>query len=213
MRKMMVLFCFVALGMVLSGCSTFESMRGLKQVKAKFKPEKRKMLIIPFSDPAYSYFQSAEGTELSRDLGEYIQREKITEVMYDTYFPRGTTEAARKKLDEGNEIEAWKVLAKEMGFDLVVVGQIETYKAGSSPGMNVASGLVEIQVQIYDMTKDGARVWQLGSTSATYPDGWEYADLPSGDIPPKQLRIRLLNRAAETIGRCFHDHLEPISGG
>ena len=211
MRKMIILFSCVALSAAIVGCQTAYRMEGLQKVKAKFKPEKRKMLIVPFKDPAYTYFESVEGTELARDLGDYMQRWKVTEVVYDSFFPRGMDALAKTKLAEGDEVEAWKALAKEMNCELVVIGQIEEFVAGGEQSVNVVKGFAMVQVQVLDMKRDAVTVWRLPSTPVNYPEGWEYADLPTGDIAPKTLKTRLLNKAAEAIGQCFHDHLEPIS--
>ena len=210
MRKFTILFLLAAFPIMGMGCQACYRTQGMKMVDAQYKPSKRKMLVIPFSDPVFSYFESKEGSELAQDVGDYVRRQRITDVMYETFFPASMKTLYKEKSAESPEIQAWMALAKEMDCELIVVGQIEDYMAGGEKNVNIVSGTVTFQVQVYDVKQPEANVWRLPSTTVTFPEGWEYADLPRNDMPPVKLRHMLLNKAAEKIGQCFHDHLEKL---
>ncbi|HUW31716.1 MAG TPA: hypothetical protein VM223_08905, partial [Planctomycetota bacterium] len=129
MRKFTILFLLAAFPIMGMGCQACHRMTGMKMVDAQYKPNKRKMLIMPFSDPVFGCFESREGSELSRDLGDYIRWQRITDVMYDTFFPASMQKLYEEKREEGNEIQALMALAKEMDCELIVTGQIHDYQA------------------------------------------------------------------------------------
>ncbi|HUU70167.1 MAG TPA: hypothetical protein VM186_11620 [Planctomycetota bacterium] len=210
MRKFTILFLLAAFPIMGMGCQACHRMTGMKMVDAQYKPNKRKMLIMPFSDPVFGCFESREGSELSRDLGDYIRWQRITDVMYDTFFPASMQKLYEEKRKEGNETQALMALAKEMDCELIVTGQIHDYQAGGDRSVNIESGTVTFEVQAYDAGQPGAMVWRMPVTTVTFPEGWEYADLPRGDMPTDKLSRMLLNKAAEKIGQCFHDHLEKL---
>ena len=210
MRKITILFLLAAFPIMGMGCQSFHRMEGLKKVDAQYKPHKRKMLIMPFSDVVFPCFESKEGSELARDLGDYVRRQRITDVMYETFFPASMKTIYTEKKKEGPDIQAWMAMADHMDCELIVVGQIEDYQLGGPGSSNIVSGTVTFQVQVYDVKQPEAPVWGMPITTVAFPEGWEYADLPRGDLPADKHRRMLLNKAAEKIGQCFHDHLEKL---
>jgi len=210
MRKFTILFLLAAFPIMGMGCQACYRTQGMKMVDAQYKPSKRKMLIVPFSDPAFTYFESSEGSELAQDVGDYIRRQRITGAMYEAFFPASMKALYKQKRAEANDIQAWMALADEMDCELIVVGQIEDYQLGGEKNVNIVSGTVTFQVQVYDARQPEAIVWRLSSTTVTFPEGLEYVDLPRGDLPSAEHRRLLLNKAAEKIGQCFHDHKEKL---
>ena len=187
--------------------SILDQRGGLYLVKARFDPQKRKMLIVPFSDPAVPCFDSPQGTELARNVGDYVLRNRTTEVMYDSSFPPGMEADCKEAFKKSDETGALKALAQMTNCELVLTGKIEGLQMGGDRKTRAARGSINFSVQVYDARK-GSVVWRLPSTGVSYPNEAEVGDLPVGDLPPKLLRRRLINRAAEVIGQCFHDHLE-----
>jgi len=172
-------------------------------VKAQFDPAKRKMLIVPFSDPVFSFFESSEGAGLARALGDYIKRFRITDVVYDTLMGKDVQAACKEALSKSSANDALKVLAGKTNCELILTGQIDDYQVGSVRRADAARATVTFSVQVYDAKTDSV-VWQLSSTKAELPGK------AGGTSTQEMSRMRrlLFTTAAETIGQCLHDHPE-----
>ena len=209
MRKVAILLSCVAAAALLPGCNALYATQGEKQVDAEYKPDKKKMLIVPFKDEAFGYFESEEGTELARNVGDYIMRKKITAVQYDRFFPQGMKEVYDRNVKE-NEMQAWKALAKELDCELVLVGQIQDIDLGGGRNVNVVHGRMMMSAQVFDIKDNSKIVWQMNRKTITYPEGWENEYIPDTDMPRSQLKGRLLIKGGEVVGQCFHKHMEPL---
>ena len=194
-----------------AGCDTFDKMEGVQTVKAEYKPKNRKILIIPFSDAAFPYFESKEGRIVSNEVGDYLLRSKICVAKYDRLFTSSVQSLyAEKKTTDPRSIEAFKALAEVLDCDMVLLGQIEVYNVLSGKSTNVSHGDMVVSAQLYDLKENDTLVWQKQSMEVQFPERWENEFLPQADLPTPSLISHLLNRAGEKIGQCFHDHKEAL---
>ncbi len=179
-----------------------------QMVKREYNPKRRKMLIIPFSDSAFDYFESDEGTVVAEATGWYILTQNITPIMYGVFLPPGVK--AVYQAHANDTTEAWKEIADALGCELVLVGQINGVPVYGDPDSNLVRGEIIISAQLLDMKKDGEVAWRMTEKKIVYPEGWEHADGVDGlTLSKGQLKNRLLSKVGEVIGKHFHDHLEP----
>jgi len=198
--------CFVVSA---GGCAEYYHLQGLRKVKAMYDPAGRTMLIIPFKDPIFDYFESSEGCSIAVCAGDYIARHRITPVLYEGFFPEKVKAAYGEQ--KADFYEALKAAARAAESELVLVGQINEIHDGNPQDVGVIKGSMFISAQLYDMKADARPVWYMRREKIIYPEGLAYqAGVPATDMTRAELRHKMLVKAGETIGKAFRDHLEPI---
>lgn len=215
MKKIVLLACvaFAAL-VVLPGCNAFRQMQGgMRKVKAKYKPDGKKMLILPFSGLVFDHFESADGSIIANHAGDYIRKHKITPVQYEGLFLPEKVQKVRAAFDKhkANRPEALKAVAELTDAELVLIGEIDQLESDDPGAISVAKGLLVISVRLYDITEDPKIVWHVNRHAIRYPEGSPYQwDPDAMDLSPEELTQRMLKKAGTNIGKAFHNHLERI---
>ena len=207
-KRNVVLLACVAVVVLGTGSSCPRSI-GQQWVQLEYDPAGRSMLILPFKDPANEYFESQEGSAIADSTGFYIRVQNITPVLFERSFAPNVRTMYK---DADDPAAARKEIAEALGCELVLMGQIDGPISLRDPrNPNLVKGEMVISAQLYDMKKKGEIVWRMKHQRIVFPEGWEYDDgVPIIDLPPRQLKNRLLQKAGEVIGKNFHDHLEPI---
>ena len=167
------------------------------------------MLNLPFKDPAFDYFESAEGSIVAESSGAYIQKNKITPAQYGAFVPRSVQTA----FEQNKSIlgDALKAAADCTDSDLVLIGQIEKLTLSNPRDVGIVRGRMILGAQLFEIADEPKLVWAMPREEISYPEGREYEmGIPILDIPRSQLKLRMLITAGEKIGKAFHDHLEDI---
>jgi len=208
-KRNAVLPACVAVIVLTSGASCPRSI-GRQWVRREYDPDGRSMVILPFKDPASDYFESEEGMIVADAVGWYILTQNITPVLFERSFPPNVRTIYKEHADD--PARARREIAEALGCDLVLMGRIEgRISLGDPRNPNLVKGEMVVSAWLYDMKQDGKIVWSKNRRKIVFPEGWEYDDgVPISDLPPRQLKNRLLQKAGEVIGKSFHDHLEPI---
>jgi hypothetical protein len=194
--------------LVLTASAGCHRVAGTRMVKHEYDPNGRKMLIIPFKCPTFGYFESPEGRVLAEYVGYYVLTQHITPVMYEAFFPQGVKAIYEKHVNDPTA--AWKEIADSLGYDLALVGEIGSIDI-AVPEKDKAEMIVS--ARLYDMKHGRKAVWEMNNRRIVFPEGWEYGDdeiVPDFSLSSRRLRNRLLQKAGEVIGKCFHDHMEPV---
>lgn len=214
MKKFIRIACPILILALLSGCDSLDRLQGKHKVKAQYKPKGRKMLILPFKDPAFGYFESTEGSILAESAGAYIQRNRITPAQYGSFLPRSVQTAfEQNKSVLGDALEA---VADCTDCDLVLIGQIEKLTLSNPGDIGIVRGRMILSAQLFEVTDEPKTdepklVWAMIRKKISYPEGREYEmGIPILDIPKSALKLRMLVTAGEKIGKAFHDHLEDL---
>lgn len=178
---------------------------GIHMVKSQFDPNGRKIVIIPFRDPAFDHFESDDGHVVADHTGSYIVRHKITPVVYERLLPAGVRTIYKENADAPQA--AWKEIADALGCDLVLVGQIEEIDAGTPDEPKRDRGTLLLSARLLDVRQGCKVVWRMNHGKVVYPDEWEKADLavPVDRLSHWGLKKQLLMRAGEIVGKNFHD--------
>ena len=209
MKKSIRIACPILILALLSGCNSLYGFQGKQKVKAEYKPNGRKRLILPFKDPAFDYFESAEGSIIAESAGAYIQKNDITPAQYGGFLPRSVQTAFEQ--NEAVLGDALKAVAECTDCDLVLIGQIETLTLSNPRDVGIVRGRMTMSAQLFEITDEPKLVWAMPRKEIAYPEGREYeSGIPILDIPQITLKLRMLNLAGERIGKAFHDHLEDI---
>jgi len=198
-----ILLCVLAGAglMAAAGCSS-RPADDLKAVPAEYDPAGAKMLIVPFRDKALDYFECPDGKVLSEFAGYYIRAQNVTPVLYHRFFPPGVLSMWEEHQKDPQA--AWREIASAIGYDLVLVGQIDDI---TFPRKD--KGELVFSARLYDMRQGGKVVWSRDRQGVTYPEGWEFDD-DAGAFPHSKITLTngLLNKAGERIGMAFHEHME-----
>jgi len=211
MRKTGLLLAFAACVIAMAvGCNTLRRMGGEEKVYAEYYPKNRKMLVIPFKDDAFDYFESPEGRAIADAIHDTLLIRKVTDVRSDRQLPKAVKETHEQMVAAQGEREAWKALAELFGCELVLVGQIEGWDMDSEKDTNVSRGRMVVSAQLYDVKLDSAVVWQKRNMEVSFPEGWEYEFVADMDMTRQKLRNRLTQRCGEKIAECFFDRIESL---
>ncbi|NQT21656.1 MAG: hypothetical protein HQ592_18265 [Planctomycetes bacterium] len=210
MKRCVYVACAVLMLALLGGCNALYIFQGKHMVKAQYKPKGRTMLIVPFKDPAYDYFESDEGSRIALTAGVYIQLHEITPFKYAGYLPASVRAAFEQHKSALHE--AVKAVADVTDCELVLIGQIEELPINNPRNVGVVRGYMKMSAQLYDVADGANVVWSMPHEEIVYPEGREYDwGIPETDLSLDTLRQKLLEAAGKRIGKAFHDHLENIS--
>ncbi|NQT21655.1 MAG: hypothetical protein HQ592_18260 [Planctomycetes bacterium] len=188
-----------------SGCRQFIDDQ---MVKAQFDPRGRKIVIIPFKDQVYDYFESDDGHAVADHAGYYISAQGITPVAYELWLPPSVP--ALYKANAASPQTAWKEIAEVLGCDLVLVGQIEEIDAGTPDAPKLDKGTLELSARLLDVRQDCKVVWRMDHGKVVYPEEWEADEVvPVDKLSSQSLKTQLLIRAGEAVARNFHDSPGP----
>ena len=172
---------------------------GIRRVKAQYSVAKLRTLVIPFSDPAFPYFQSRTGNELADSIVFFMRlHNRRIQAMSGT----GLRASVRQRDDSKQPLSD---AAKEVGADVVLVGSILDLQTRQPKSPNLMRGKIVVHFALHD-----ADQWEppLFSRRATYhfPEDVEYTHLLSQDIRPKEVLDHLVSLCGQRIAECFVDH-------
>lgn len=180
-----------------------------RMVAAQYDVAGRMVLVLPFRDPAFDYFESQEGYDLSLFIGATFVTQKITDVCFGQTLPAGVKTMYSE--NAGDPPAAWKKIGKSLGCDLVLVGQITSpITIAMKEDGTAKQASVTLSAQLCDMARNGEVVWQLKDRTILFPEGWEYdVDDPAVSFSAQKIKNQLLQTAGEMIAMSFERHLEP----
>jgi hypothetical protein len=169
-----------------------------------YDPAGRSMLIIPFRDPAFDYFESEESSHVADYITYYMEKQNVTPVTFQGVFPPEL--AVIYKKHEDRPATAWQKMAEAVDTELVLTGTVNKMPSVFTRD-DQKRGSVVVSAALHDMTRGGAVVWRMKERKVTYPQGWERDMMPE-DLPSKMLKNRVLRVAAEAVAKSFHEHPE-----
>jgi len=207
MRRTVIVLAAAAAVAIVIGCNSFRQLEGKKLVKAEYYPKKRKMLVIPFKDQIYDYFESPEGRDIADYVGYFLRVNNLPDVRTERNLVKGAKAVYDQNVEEKGELEGWKALAELYNCELVLVGQIEKTDFGGDRDTNVAHGQITLSAQLYDIKNGGNIVWQKKNMEVQYPEGWENEMVADMDMNRQKLRTQVLKRGGEVLAECFFDHV------
>ena len=190
---------------MLLGC---ESAPGVFSIPAEYKlGRKDVLLVVPFSDPALSYFESRTGCELADEIVQWMKmsaprikavsgtelRSEIRNLDYTKHHLRNAAAA----------IEANRVLVGK------IIG-LET-KLPKSP--NIMQGKITVHITLHDVGHWEPPLFEKQATY-TFPEDEDWANkyITTQDMPPRQMLSSLVSLSAQRIAEVFYAH-EELRGG
>ena len=169
--------------------------------KAEFKIDGRSIVVIPFKDKRRGYFESRDGLDLSAAvMGELGSRPGVKAKVMDPQQVRLAFPNQRLE-DVG-----WAKIGKQVGADLVMFGDIETFTLKRPGYIGVLQGNCRMKVYIYDV-KDGTIPW-----SKTLQTWWPESGPPvaASDVEAGEFRQQLIAFTAFKLAQSFYNWEEKM---
>jgi len=197
-RPLITLGWLAAVAGLLIGCT---GGPGILSVKAEYPIGKRKLLVVPFKDPAFSYFESKNGCELADGIAGFMRiYHRRVNVISGTELRSSIKERDYTKLPLSDA-------AREIGADTVLEGSIIELETRDPKAVNLMRGKITVEFALHDVEKWDPPLYSKRETYF-YPKDTEYEHLLSQDVKPKQVLDELLSLCAQRIAECFVDHEE-----
>lgn len=156
------------------------------------------VVIIPFKDDNYPYFESRNGSDLSERVAGQMRRH-LSKTRFVSALP------IRKKFDSA-QIENMGVdeLGKAVRADRVLVGNIREFTAQEPKTVGILRGTCRIDLVLFDAPKKQS-IWRQ-SFKIHYPE--RGVGIPSTDTTPEKIREELLKLTSDTIAKKFYTYKE-----
>ena len=163
--------------------------------KAEFEVGTRPIVVIPFRDAAKTYYESGDGLDLATAVaGELVLRKAATRVVSD--------EGVRREF-AGQDLErvGWAEVGKAAGAQLVLTGDIDTFRLKDPGVIGMLRGYCKVNVRVYDIATN-TPVYAAQGVETYWP---EYgAGVAASDKDPQTLRNELLARTAMKAVQRFY---------
>jgi len=187
------------------GC---ESAPGVLRIPAEYKLDRKDvLLVIPFSDPALSYFESRTGCELADEIVNVMKmnapRIKAVSGMELRPAIRNLDYTKHHLRNAAAAIEANRVL----------VGEIIELETNLPKSPNIMQGKIVVHITLHDVSR-----WQppLFEKQATYifpeDEDWANKYITTQDMLPREMLANLVSLSAQRIAEVFYAH-EKLKGG
>ena len=197
--------CQAFVGLLLSvicGCAdNGQNVAGnprLVVVKREVNTDGHTVVIIPFKDDNYPYFESRDGSELSERVAGQMRRH-LSRTRFVSALP------ISKKFDS-TQIENMEVdeLGKAVRADRVLVGNLREFSTSEPGTIGILRGTCRIDLVLFDAPKKQS-IWKQ-SFKIHYPE--RGVGIPSIDTTPEKIREELLKLVSDTIAKKFYTHKE-----
>lgn len=187
----MVLF----IGVCVSGCSLF----GGRMVKPRVPTYNKKITVVPFREKDLYYLESTVGAEMVELIAGILVNEAAN---MKVISPMPAFNLIRDKNPASID---WRAVAKELGVDYVLTGNIRTYQS-RDPRRDVACyrGTMAIHVKVYE---PGGSIALTEFVRADYPSGtFSPSHISVLDTTDEEVLARLRLKAASKIAKFFYAH-------
>jgi hypothetical protein len=200
LRKMTILLLIP----LLAGCGWLFGVAGRTDAEVPLRNET--VLILPFSMPGRSYFQSTFGERFAR----YVQKALIAAcpsatVMGPDDLPQSLKDEGSTSIQIGQVIEAEALyhIGRRLKADYVVVGEIHTIQSKKPKSFGVLQGRMTLSARIASVS-EGKVAWRGDRLTFTYPKQVFGEDMPAElEEDENTLLRKLLAQAAVGLAEPF----------
>jgi len=189
-------------GLTACGCLPF----GLGGSRAAVPLKRSKAIILPFSMPHSSYFESQVGARFSREVAQLVRAECPSAAVQDADgVPDAIRQQGIKDLKAGDRIgDASLVqLGDDLGADYVMIGEIHDVKGKDPKSFGVLAGTMVVSARVADV-RMGKVVWQMEREKFRYPPllgGQE--EMPAQEKDEEQVVRKVMHVAAIGVSSVF----------
>ncbi len=175
-------------------------------IKAEYTIGQQTIVVIPFRDPAKTYFESNDGLDIATAVeGELVARKAAVNV-------RSAGPIREKFAGQNLDVAGWAEVGRSAGADLVMVGDIQEFRLKDPGAINLFHGYSRLGIRLIDV-KTGCVVyaspaietWCPDFGSATYAPG-----IPAADTTPERVRRGLISATAMKVGQKFYTWEKPV---
>ena len=209
MVRLLVVTCSLAGVLILAqaGCSSVPP--GYRSVEALLEPDGRPIAIVPFTNTRGAAVSLVDRVKLA-ELTAIQLRAAIPDLR--VVGPSGMQELLKRGLNESR----WAEIGREMGVELLVVGEITFLEIYHDELLQSREGVIGVTFRVLDVSgfppRTAARANDL---RFSFPqDIGEKFDTQYVVMNDRTFHHELLRSGAQRIARLFYDHLEkerPIS--
>ncbi|RME81494.1 MAG: hypothetical protein D6785_08935, partial [Planctomycetota bacterium] len=199
----LLLICF------LPGCGIFAAIAEIftsdEMVDPKINLEDKQVMIIPFQDDAFPYYESERGTELAKAIVQDVELNKDYTSLAKIFV--GNSKELKDYIHYYRKHLEWKKVGELGKADYVVYGKINEFNTQGNKNVGFYQGRGEAIFWVYD-AKKGRHVLEK-TVKTRYPSSMESSVFPpSMNEAEIALKIEngLLKALAHSIGKEFYTH-------
>jgi hypothetical protein len=154
---------------LLAGCSWLFGIGGNTDAEVPLK--RGTLLILPYSMPARSYFESTFGERFAKDVQTAVARAcPSARILGPEDLPEGLKEEGVRTIKVGEVIdpEALYHIGRRLKADYVLVGEIHTIQSKKPKSFGVLQGRMVLSARVADV-KELKIAWRTDHATFTYP--------------------------------------------